>query len=364
MPELPHAPVDRMQADDPGILARRRATEGRRTGMRRSRVPALLAVGMLVVLSFVTSPPARAQTESTAAAPTDGPSIAWNLSSEQPFAPPTVDADTVLVGGADGMLRALDAATGAERWSATTGPIVSAPVVAGGTVVVGSRAGTLAAFAVATGAEQWSFPTGNAVVASPAVADGTVYAGSSDGALYALDAATGSERWRVPTAGAVESTPAVGAGSVFFGNNLGEVFAVDAAGGAERWRYAMGGLVRSRLGFGDAAGPTVYAASLTGTSRRARCGLRGGALAGRYGRDHHRFPRAGRRSHRRRRPGRNPLGVRRGSGNRAVADESRRADLGGSACRGRLRVGRYGRRDDRGDRCGDRRGTGARARRG
>jgi eukaryotic-like serine/threonine-protein kinase len=40
----------------------------------------------------------------------------------------------------------------------------------------------------ATGALRWSYTTGGSVQSSPAVADGTVYIGSEDANVYALNA--------------------------------------------------------------------------------------------------------------------------------------------------------------------------------
>ena len=60
-------------------------------------------------------------------------------------------------------------------------------------VVAGSSA--IRALDPATGRERWALPT-EGDTTPPAVADGAVYVGSEDSHLYALDAATGAERWR------------------------------------------------------------------------------------------------------------------------------------------------------------------------
>jgi outer membrane protein assembly factor BamB len=62
-----------------------------------------------------------------------------------------VTGDVVWIGGPDGRLHALDAATGAELWSTQLGaPIVSAPAPAGDALIVATYDGTIRALAPAT----------------------------------------------------------------------------------------------------------------------------------------------------------------------------------------------------------------------
>ena len=76
---------------------------------------------------------------------------------------------------------------------------LSSPAIANGIVYVGSGDQHVYALDAATGALRWSFATGDVVHASPAIADGVVYVGSWDRNVYALDAATGRERWKYTT---------------------------------------------------------------------------------------------------------------------------------------------------------------------
>ncbi len=72
-------------------------------------------------------------------------------------------------------------------WSFTTGDSIenSSPAVVDGIVYEGSRDGRVYALDAATGAKKWSFAAGDAVESSPAVAGGVVYVGSEDGSVYA-----------------------------------------------------------------------------------------------------------------------------------------------------------------------------------
>ena len=58
--------------------------------------------------------------------------------------------------------------------------------MAGAVVYVGSDDQHLYALDAATGAKRWSFGTGGGLEAAPTVAGGAVYVGSKDGSLYAV----------------------------------------------------------------------------------------------------------------------------------------------------------------------------------
>ena len=132
-------------------------------------------------------------------------------------------------GEAGEQLVALDAATGAEIWAYSVGyTYVSSPAIYEDTVVVTGGDNILRAVDVATGTERWRFELtggpseldeGPGQLPSPAVADGIVFAPASGGLLHAVDAATGAERWRYQTAGERLTTPAVDSGSVFVVSN-------------------------------------------------------------------------------------------------------------------------------------------------
>ncbi len=160
-----------------------------------------------------------------------------------------VVVDGVVYVGADSNdhLWALDASTGAVRWTFPTGgPVDSTPAVSAGAVFVTSYFGDLFAVDAGTGAELWSHPIGNYAFSSPAVADGVVYVGGGDDeSLHALDAATGAELWSFNTGSYVGSSPAVAHGVVYVGSLDHNVYAVDAETGTELWRYLTGDSVYS-----------------------------------------------------------------------------------------------------------------------
>jgi len=99
----------------------------------------------------------------------------------------------------------------------------ASPAVVNGVVYIGSGDGSVYALNATTGAPRWSYATGSSVVSSPAVANGVVYIGSNDGKLYALSASYGSLMWSSFTGAPVSSSPAVANGSVFVGANDGTI---------------------------------------------------------------------------------------------------------------------------------------------
>ena len=77
-----------------------------------------------------------------------------------------------------------------------------------GTVYLGGHDGKVYALDAATGRLRWAHITGDMVDWCPAVADGTVYVGSHYGKVYALNAATGRLRWVYTTGIMPDSGPA------------------------------------------------------------------------------------------------------------------------------------------------------------
>ena len=185
--------------------------------------------------------------------------VRWTYNTgDQVYSSPAVAGGTVYVGGEDGNVYALGAATGHVLWSYTTGaPVDSSPAVAGGTVYVGSWDDKVYALGAATGQVLWSYTTGAEVDSSPAVAGGTVYVGSDDDRMYALDASTGHVLWSYTTGGPVDDKPAVAAGTVYIGSDDGKVYALDAATGHLLWTYATGSPTPPFIGAQVTSSPAV-----------------------------------------------------------------------------------------------------------
>src|SRR5439155_1932946 len=89
-----------------------------------------------------------------------------------------------------GTLYALDATTGAVKWTADAGHAVSSPTVAGDRVYVIGY-GELHAFDAQTGALVWSAGPINLGVNSPTVANGRVFVADEGGIVTAVDQLSG-----------------------------------------------------------------------------------------------------------------------------------------------------------------------------
>lgn len=148
--------------------------------------------------------------------------------------PPALSADgaTVYVGAQDGVIYALDSASGVQRWSVRIGDqIEPAPVVADdGTIYVGADDHKLYALAP-TGEIKWSVITGLDVRRAVAIGPtGVVYLGSHDKKLYAIGA-DGVAAWTFTTAGKIHSSPVVAAdGIILVASEDDRVYAVSPAG--------------------------------------------------------------------------------------------------------------------------------------
>ncbi|WP_344097931.1 PQQ-binding-like beta-propeller repeat protein, partial [Streptomyces stramineus] len=228
---------------------------------------------------------------------------------ETPDCGPFVQDGTVYV-WADARLRALEARTGAERWSYPVGDTASCggvpvrllaapdgvvyvaagtrvlaidvargdvrwrfeapavflsppafapgPAVTGGGVYIADYLGTVYALDAATGRDRWRIATEPRQSTEPVlVASGAVHLGSG-GALYTLDAVTGTPKWRFAAGGDVVGAPVIADGRVHFGSADHCLYTVDAAGGQLRWKLATGGEI---TGSPVAMGGVVYACS-------------------------------------------------------------------------------------------------------
>jgi outer membrane protein assembly factor BamB len=125
---------------------------------------------------------------------------------------------TLLVASENGNLYALDADSGAVRWSqAARNAIKSSPALArtrrGPCAVIGTKHGFVHCRALADGAALWTFRTAHWVDGSAAVVEHLgrpiVLVGSYDTQLYALDGNTGVPIWSHRTAAGIYSSPAV-----------------------------------------------------------------------------------------------------------------------------------------------------------
>ncbi|OAN49480.1 PQQ-binding-like beta-propeller repeat protein [Magnetospirillum moscoviense] len=168
---------------------------------------------------------------------------------------PAAAGGTVFVCGGDGVLNAVDLASGRLLWRvdrAKEWQYLRQLHIWNDILVAGAYQEKLHGLDIATGAERWSFYAGN-FINSHLVADGSAYLWSPTGWLYAVDAANGAVRWRHRTtdygkaAGnwAPLMAELVVQGDDLFALDMADVLHVlDVASGRERLRVAVGEKLR------------------------------------------------------------------------------------------------------------------------
>ena len=100
------------------------------------------------------------------------------------FTTPAVTDRWVVLGAEDGLLYALDRASGEQRWTFDTGGTPQSPVIAGDKVVV-TADGKLFLLSLVQGRLLWSYEVSD-FISAPAVAGSLVIVGSDDGSVAAF----------------------------------------------------------------------------------------------------------------------------------------------------------------------------------
>jgi outer membrane protein assembly factor BamB len=150
---------------------------------------------------------------------------------------PAVSRGSIFLGSIDDDgFRALDARTGAQRWSLTLRGPVGTPSVVGNTVYVASDLGSVYAIRASDGTIRWEKDFEGGTYAGLALHAGTIYVGDSVGnCARALDAGTGEVIWIHCVGNQIYSTPVYAQGRVFISARDGNVYALDASTGGLLW---------------------------------------------------------------------------------------------------------------------------------
>ncbi len=141
---------------------------------------------------------------------------------------PLIESGTVYIGGSDSCFRAIDAATGKERWKfcGLSGAVTSQPVLAGDTLIFGAWDTHLYALHKTTGQLFWKWNNGSQVInyspaaCIPVVHNGVVYIVAPDRYLTAIDIATGTTLWRTKEATVRESIGISEDGKLVYGKTM------------------------------------------------------------------------------------------------------------------------------------------------
>jgi outer membrane protein assembly factor BamB len=147
----------------------------------------------------------------------------------------------LLVRGEDGTLTSLHPRTGAVRWTAGTGVAgTMAAAVDGDRALVPGRG--LAAVEIASGRVLWADLTGAPTTAPPVSAGSRVLAGEADGTLRCRDRATGVSLWVARTGRALLAPPLVDEARrrLYLGTTDKRIVEIDLDDGGTGWAWRVG----------------------------------------------------------------------------------------------------------------------------
>ena len=187
--------------------------------------------------------------------------VVWSNPEIRGLSTPAVFNGTLLVGGSDGRVHAIDAGHGTERWNVTllTAPqfsgVTSSPKLLFDTAYVGTfnetgGTGEVVALWATNGTLRWRHAAPASIsFSSPAIVDGTLYVGviglyntttqvtyDPPYGVLALDAATGAQAWFHATPASVAASPLVHGPEVIVPAKDGIVYALNATTGGVVWQ--------------------------------------------------------------------------------------------------------------------------------
>jgi outer membrane protein assembly factor BamB len=241
--------------DGDGLLARV-------AGLRRRRYRWPLVGAVLATLIAVTAAtawslvgsggagPAPPVSSASRPAPAPAVTLAWQAATGQAATgPPRFTADRVFVGGADGRIRALRRSDGRADWSFPAGPgAVRLGRVIDDQVYGASDGGVLWAVDARTGRQRWRVDTGGTFAAPPAVYPDNVYIGGLDNVLSAYSR-DGRRQWRAWPGGEIRVSPIVVSDVVVVATRDRVLHGVDRS--TEVWERTVGQVVGNPTGSGD-----------------------------------------------------------------------------------------------------------------
>lgn len=192
-------------------------------------------------------------TATPATKPHAGGAVLWQYTTGVFLYQPTESNNTVYLVNGNGVLMALDAASGTRRWAVNTGSTPNGDlVVANGAVYAAGLDGSLAAYSTDHGRQLWRDTVTGAMFGPPSVANGTIYSGTANndasaGRLYALNSATGTTLWTAPLPrGGATAAPIVAGNVVYLvahgiGGGGNTLCAVSLSGHSLLWQTPASG---------------------------------------------------------------------------------------------------------------------------
>jgi outer membrane protein assembly factor BamB len=152
--------------------------------------------------------------------------------------PPVFGSERIVVAG--GGIAVLEAASGRVVWSAMDARAVTPPALTASSVVVGEADGSLRARDLASGKVLWSFATARPLQAAPVVDEaGRILVGTTDRRFLSIDAESGDDRWTWRLGADVQHEAALFERLVLFATHEDVLYALDRNNGHLAWRQPL-----------------------------------------------------------------------------------------------------------------------------
>jgi len=152
-------------------------------------------------------------------------------------AAPLVTESMIYIGDEDGVLHAIDRATGLKKWVfASDAEIAGCVAPFGENLLLASHDSFLYCL-TKEGTEVWKFQTNDRINCSPGIADTFTFLAGCDEHLRVIDLNTGKEFRDMPLESFLVASPAVVDDLLYVGTHTGMVVCVDWRKGEFVWRY-------------------------------------------------------------------------------------------------------------------------------